>query len=273
MTRPVGTRTRGRPRATPRRLRHSAAEDLLIKASRLFSRKGFAHTTTREIALAAGVRQPSLFHHYPTKKAMLHALCAATLDEPLRFARVVHHAPGTPATRLYSLLVFYSEHLCSSRYDLRILGICPELLQREFRVWSNKRKQIMMIIGALLAEGIHTGELISVNARFATVALTNLAEGSVDWHPHVGKRQPRAFAHVIAALGLRGLLRQPRRIGAIRRTVLTSDARRAGHHPRLKRARPRGHARAAFRWFLPGRPRRRRSCPSGERQRHWQSRS
>ena len=43
----------------------------IVKAALpLFARKGFAETTTRELAQAAGVSEPLLYKHFPSKEAL-----------------------------------------------------------------------------------------------------------------------------------------------------------------------------------------------------------
>jgi TetR/AcrR family transcriptional regulator len=61
----------------PGRLRGSERRRQLIQvAIRLFSQKGFRGTTTKEIALAAGINEAMIFRHFPTKDD----LYAAILD-------------------------------------------------------------------------------------------------------------------------------------------------------------------------------------------------
>src|SRR5215469_14477097 len=66
--------TAARMAATDRR------NQLIDIAIDLFSRKGFAGTTTREIAAAAGVTEAIIFRHFATKqdlyKAILDARCS-----------------------------------------------------------------------------------------------------------------------------------------------------------------------------------------------------
>ena len=45
-------------------------ERLLQEAERLFMAHGFAAVSTREICTAAGVKQPSLYHHFGSKEAL-----------------------------------------------------------------------------------------------------------------------------------------------------------------------------------------------------------
>src|SRR2546426_11032025 len=43
----------------------------IVKAALpLFARKGFAETTTKELAKAAGVSEPLLYKHFPSKEAL-----------------------------------------------------------------------------------------------------------------------------------------------------------------------------------------------------------
>lgn len=49
-------------------------EQLIGVAVSLFSRKGFSGTTTKEIAVAAGVTEALIFRHFPTKDALYDAI-------------------------------------------------------------------------------------------------------------------------------------------------------------------------------------------------------
>jgi len=44
---------------------------------RVFAEKGFHGTTTRELALAAGVSEALLFKHFPNKEALFSAMLMA----------------------------------------------------------------------------------------------------------------------------------------------------------------------------------------------------
>ncbi|HBE47363.1 MAG TPA: TetR/AcrR family transcriptional regulator, partial [Cyanobacteria bacterium UBA11369] len=53
-------------------LSEDATRTRIIKAAqRLFARQGFDGTTTRDLAIAAGVAEGTLFRHFANKKAIL----------------------------------------------------------------------------------------------------------------------------------------------------------------------------------------------------------
>ena len=52
----------------------STRERILREASILFTQHGYFGTSTRDIAGAVGIRQPSLFHHFDNKAAIAEEL-------------------------------------------------------------------------------------------------------------------------------------------------------------------------------------------------------
>jgi TetR/AcrR family transcriptional regulator, cholesterol catabolism regulator len=82
---PVGasTRPRGRPRKTlDERDDGNRRQQLLQGAAKLFRRKGYGATTTRDIAAAAGMHSGSPFYHFKSKNALLYAV----MEEGMRSA-------------------------------------------------------------------------------------------------------------------------------------------------------------------------------------------
>ena len=80
---PAAKRPRGRPRKTPDERDEGNRRQQLIKAAaRLFRRKGFDATSTRDIAAAVGMHSGSPFYHFENKGALLYAV----MEEGMRAA-------------------------------------------------------------------------------------------------------------------------------------------------------------------------------------------
>ncbi len=80
---PAEKRPRGRPRKTiDERDDGNRRVELVNAAARLFRRKGFDATSTRDIAAAVGMHSGSPFYHFKSKGALLHAV----MDEGMRAA-------------------------------------------------------------------------------------------------------------------------------------------------------------------------------------------
>src|SRR6478735_830081 len=85
----VPKRPRGRPRKTLEEQDDgNRRRELLNTAAKLFRRKGFHATSTRDIASAVGMHSGSPFYHFKSKGALL----AAVMEEGMRTAIVRQQA-------------------------------------------------------------------------------------------------------------------------------------------------------------------------------------
>src|SRR3954471_19250608 len=90
---------RGRPRKTlGERDDGNRRRALIVGAAKLFRRKGFAATSTRDIAAAAGMQSGSPFYHFKSKQALLYAVMDEGMRSALeRQAKLLAHAPAGDA--------------------------------------------------------------------------------------------------------------------------------------------------------------------------------
>ena len=88
-------RPRGRPRKAPHALDEgNRRQELLRGAARLFRHQGFAATTTRDIAAAAGMQSGSPFYHFESKAALLFAVMEQGMRAALQCqAQVLQDSP------------------------------------------------------------------------------------------------------------------------------------------------------------------------------------
>ncbi|TWS18676.1 TetR/AcrR family transcriptional regulator [Tsukamurella asaccharolytica] len=141
-----GTETagrRGRPRVNdPRRPGATTVDEILDAAAELFTQRGYAATSTRQIAEAVGIRQASLYHYFPTKGEILTVLLEATVQAPLAVARSVVSADGAPLDRLLTLARSDAGQLLAAQYNLGALYHLPELAADEFAEFRADRAEL-----------------------------------------------------------------------------------------------------------------------------------
>lgn len=113
------TPARGRP---PRRLsgpdRRAA---ILARALPLFAARGYAGTTTRDLARASGVTEPVIYRHFPSKGALFLAVLSGAERRILAaLSDVLRGAEGARA-RLHALTSGLEALLASVALELRLL--------------------------------------------------------------------------------------------------------------------------------------------------------
>lgn len=174
------TRRTGRPRLAPITDPDTdPAEQILVAASRLFAERGFASTTTRDIAQAAGIQQPSLYYWFPTKFDILNRLVESGIVASAEFAQRVRRKRAPALVRLYALLLFDTRQLCASPYDLSFLPNAPEL--RDPRLtYRPHLAALHAVLDELIAKAIADGDLVDIEPRLArqvTLAATAVGMG------------------------------------------------------------------------------------------------
>lgn len=176
----MSARRTGRPRLVADRGVDDPAEQVLRCASELFARKGFASTTTREIAEAVGLQQPSLFYWFPTKWAILDKLIESGIAASAQFAESVGQRPGRALTRLYAVLYFDVRQLCSSPYDLSFLPGAPEL--RDERLTYRPFLDLLeRTVEDLIRASIDEGDVEPIDPTFARLASLGLTSAIMRW--------------------------------------------------------------------------------------------
>ena len=140
----------GRPRLVEsRRPGASGREEILDAAGELFVTRGFAATSTRAIAESVGIRQASLYHHFPTKESILAALLDSTVEPSLRYARTLTGLDDEPAVLLWALTAGDSWNLLTDRSNLGRLYLIPEADAPGLAPFHAKRRELHGLYRAL----------------------------------------------------------------------------------------------------------------------------
>ena len=192
-------------------------ERILRAAAALFARRGFYGTSTREVADAVGIRQPSLFYHFPTKHAMLAELLDRDLGQSLERIRRCRAAGGGPAVGLYAYLVEDAAALIRLPFDARGLYNDEVLEDAALAIQRAQREDLHEEFRQVVAEGCATGEFRDIDPDFAqqmitAVVMTTIsATGNARVPMDPGER-PRRIADFV----LLGLLRDPADLDRVR---------------------------------------------------------
>lgn len=180
-------RPRGRPRKPPEALDEgNRRQQLLHAAARLFREQGFAATTTRDIAAAAGMRSGSPFYHFENKAALLFAVMEQGMRGALQSqaAALQSVPPGAAPQDLLRTLVRAhfdvllgpgSDFIPVMLYEWRSLSAAQRAgiakLQRDYEgAWGDA-------LQALAAAG-----RIGADARIARLMMLGALNWSVQWY-------------------------------------------------------------------------------------------
>ncbi|MEV7095565.1 helix-turn-helix domain-containing protein [Amycolatopsis sp. NPDC051045] len=142
----------GRPRASGAAAnRPDARQAVLDAAGELFTGAGYAATTTRAIAERAGLRQASLYYHFPAKEDILAALLAETVRPSLALAARLVAGAAPAAVRLWALAYADIGLLGGARHNLGALYLLPEVGSPNLARFRTERAELKAAYGRLVA--------------------------------------------------------------------------------------------------------------------------
>jgi AcrR family transcriptional regulator len=196
----------------------STRERILYEASQLFARQGFHGTTTREIAQAVGIRQPSLFHHFASKDAILQALLAWDLGIALPAVRALARAPGPASVRLYRYVRDDVEHLAHAPYNLGGLYTEAVIGSEAFAPWARKRASLHASVERIVCDGMASGEFVAMPSALVREAIAGILVRTLTLYSG-GRRSSAAIGDDVAAFVLRAVLTDPEALDDIRRAA------------------------------------------------------
>ncbi len=191
-------------------------ELILREASRLFAKKGYSATSTREIAEAVGVSQPSLFHHFDSKASILSELIGYNLAEPAEVAVALANHEGPASERLFLYLRFDLTHILCCPYNLAGLDPDVVLAGQKLQYWRERQQALRDARRRMIGEGITSGEFVSMPVDVAHHAVTGLILGVIKGFSGTPAENAEEIAESVACFVLRGLLREPDEVDVIR---------------------------------------------------------
>lgn len=203
----------GRPRAEGQAGDEPVEEEILVAARALFRSRGYSATSTREIANATGLRQPTLFHYYKNKAAILHAIAQRAIQPEIEFLDNEAGANHPPDVGLYRYVRFVVFNLHTNPNVIGSPYRFPELTREDFAEFWQQYDRVRGALHDLINAGVKQRIFVKVDTAIASAQLFGLMEYSLD--AGASAAAASKAADTAALLALRSLLVKPGEVDRI----------------------------------------------------------
>lgn len=150
-------------------------EQLLEAAAALFAGRGYHAVGIDDIGAAAGISGPGVYRHFPSKQALLGALCDRALTRMLDGAQGISAAHGDAAASLEALVDL---HITFAVEERALIGVwarevhaLSDDLRRSLRRRMRAYEQPWQEVLSCLREDLEPAEVAVVTG--ATIAMLN----------------------------------------------------------------------------------------------------
>jgi AcrR family transcriptional regulator len=139
---------------------------IMDAAEALFRRLGFAKTAVADIAAELKMSPANVYRFFPSKNAIIEAICQRCLAECEERAWAVARSRGSAAERterlVLEILAYHKEnHLTDQRVNDMVLAA----IELSWGAIRAHKEHIRMVLEAILHEGIERGEFEPVDPR------------------------------------------------------------------------------------------------------------
>lgn len=179
---------------------------IIALAAKLFDEHGYANVSMEQIALAAGLAKPSLYHYFRGKDEILRGIHETFIDILLERHEQRKQLGLSPAllvlgamTDIYGLMETHRGHVRVFFEHHREL---PDRVREEIRV---KRDRYQQQIRESIERGIEDGQFRDVDPEAATLAVFGICNWAYQWWRPGSGADPALTAQKMWDLVMRGL--------------------------------------------------------------------
>ncbi|MCW4354537.1 TetR family transcriptional regulator [Hoyosella sp. YIM 151337] len=201
------------PRARSRAWRQFAPlefDPVLAGATSAFVRLGYHGATVRKIADAAGMSVPGVYHHYPSKQALLVTILDLTMEDLQWRVDAARAEAGVKPSDRFARIVEALALFHAERRDLAFIGASEmrSLHPPDLGRITQMRAYIQHLLEEEALTAIAAGEFWSRNPQNATRAISTMCTSLAQWYRSDGPMPAGQIAAQYAAYAV-AIMRTP----------------------------------------------------------------
>ena len=169
---------------------------MLGAALECFLEHGYHGTAIRAVATRAGLSVPGLYHHYPSKQALLVGIAESAMADLYARSTAALAEAGLDVEDRFALLIeclvlvhaYRWEHAFIAASEIRSL----EPAARARHIASRDRQQ--KLLDDVVAEAVRSGRFRTAHPKDASRAVTTMCTGVASWYRAGGPLSPEELA-------------------------------------------------------------------------------
>jgi AcrR family transcriptional regulator len=199
-----GTIVAARARREPGTRATAKRGEVVRKAAELFDAAGYHNTGVADIAAAAGISKPTLYHYFASKDEILFWIHEEYMDELIARQEKRARISISPSACLLELMADMLE-MTETRPGVRVFHEhLRELREDQQQLVREKRERYQSMVEAVIDEGVSSGELRALDPRLTTLGLFGMVNWAYQWFRPDGPLRSREIAYLFWDVFLHG---------------------------------------------------------------------
>lgn len=192
--------------ARPQAAEYEQRRDAIVEqAARLFARQGFRGTSVSDLAKACETSKGLIYHYFPSKEDILHAVMASHVDRLAEDVAGIAGQDGPAERRLRALVhAFMERYVGAADRQKVLLNELDSLPPATRAAVVAAQRGIVDAVARLLAEMHPSLAVDPVRARVQAMLLLGMINWTHTWFDPGGPVSPRELADMALAMAAHG---------------------------------------------------------------------
>ena len=188
----------------------SSRKDQIIQvASKLFSKRGYASTSVRDIAEMMEMEAASLYNHISSKEELLHDICFQMADRFINAIDEVNDIYFNGEQKLRMAVKNHVKILTDNLDEAQVfLREWRHLNEENTSVFISLRDQYESGIQNIIQTGMDENVFQEIDKKFAALNILSSMNWIVEWYKPEGKMKPDELADKLTDFVLTGLIKK-----------------------------------------------------------------
>jgi AcrR family transcriptional regulator len=207
---PAPKRPASRGRRAAKGTENSTLERLLEAAVALFSRKGYAATSTREVAALLGMQKASLYYHIESKEDLLYLICKSSLERIRSDVESAVRDVQDPLERARALICAHIESMLRDEEEhTTTLAEMRSLSRDRLAQVLALRDAYEDLVRSVFEEAQRAGALRDdIDVKYLCLSVLGLMNRILVWYRRRGPLSPGQLGRLLAVIFLTGAAAQ-----------------------------------------------------------------
>jgi AcrR family transcriptional regulator len=175
------------------------------KAAELFDAAGYHNTGVADIAAAAGISKPTLYHYFAGKDEILFWIHEDFMEKLIARQEQRARISMAPAACILELMADMLE-MTATQPGVRVFHEhLRELREDQQQLVHEKRERYQNMVEGVIRDGVTSGDLRELDPRLTTLALFGMVNWAYQWFRSDGPLGSREVAYLFSDILLHGI--------------------------------------------------------------------
>lgn len=179
---------------------------IIDTAAKLFAKKGFENTTTRDICKATGMSHAMIYYYFDDKESLLYEILDEILSEGLQAIKKIDRSSKSLKEKLAAITDVYARYHVVKIDKMKVFVHEQKSLKPEHKkkVVEYQREYLNILINIL--EGLkEKNEIVNLDTKAAAFTFFGMVHWAYRWYDPKGKIKPKQLSQIINRIFTEGI--------------------------------------------------------------------